>query len=123
MIHLDTSFLIVALRPGTREEDLLRGWLEAGEEVGLSAVAWAEFLCGPLQAGDVARARRLFPTVELLLPMDAEKGAELFNATGRRSRTLADCLIAATAVRCGADLATGNEVDFRPFVAHGLSLR
>lgn len=123
MVHLDTNFLILALQAGTQEAGLLRGWLETGERIGVSAVAWAEFLCGPLQAEDVALARTLFPDVEPLSPMDAEKGAELFNATGRRSRTLADCLIAATAMRCGADLATGNEADFQPFVAHGLSLR
>ncbi len=102
MVHLDTNFLILALQAGTREAGLLRGWLEMGEQIGVSAVAWAEFLCGPLLAEDVALARTLFPDVEPLSPADAEKGAVLFNATGRRSRTLADCLIAATAVRCGA---------------------
>ena len=99
MVHLDTNFLILALQTGTKEASLLRGWLETGERVGVSAVAWAEFLCGPLLAEDVALARALFPDVEPLSPIDAEKGAEYFNATGRRSRTLADCLIAATAMR------------------------
>src|SRR5437016_5943593 len=108
MLHLDTNFLILALQRGTPEETLLRGWIEAGEALGVSAIAWAEFLCGPLDGNDRAIARTLFPMVEPLLSSDAEKAAELFNATGRRSRSLADCLIAAVAMRCGAQLATGN---------------
>ena len=46
----------------------------------------------------------------------------LFNATGRRSRTLADCQIAAVALRCGARDATGNAPDFIPLQKHGLTL-
>ena len=47
MIHLDTSFLIRALIPGTREESKLRRWVGDGEALAMSSVAWAEFLCGP----------------------------------------------------------------------------
>ncbi len=122
MLHLDTNFLILALQRGTSEETKLRAWIGAGESPGISAVAWAEFYCGPLDSRDKALARVLFPVVEPLLPADAEKGAELFNLTGRRARSLADCLIAAVAIRCGAQLATGNHADFQPFVSHGLTL-
>lgn len=122
MLHLDTNFLILALQHDTPQETLLRGWIEAGETLSVSTVAWAEFLCGPLDANDRALMRALFPMVEPLLPSDAEQAAELFNATGRRSRSLADCLIAAVAMRCGAQLATGNRADFHPFVSHGLNL-
>lgn len=122
MLHLDTNFLVLGLEPGTTEEASLRGWIEAGESLRISAVAWAEFLCGPLDANDKALALALFSRVEPLLAADAEKGAELFNLTGRRSRSLADCLIAAVAMRCGAKLATGNRADFQPFVSHGLIL-
>jgi len=48
--------------------------------------------------------------------------ALLFNKTGRRSRSLADCMIAAIAIRCGASLATINTADFQPFVQYGLAL-
>ena len=122
MIHLDTNFLIHALQPGTNPDARLRAWLGAGELVGISTVTWAEFLCGPLNAGDRELAEALFPVIEPLMPVDSAKGAELFNATGRRSRSLADCLIAAVALRLGARVATGNLDDFKPYVAHGLVL-
>ena len=122
MIHLDTNFLIRALRFGSDEDKRLRAWLNANEEVGVSAMTWAEFLCGPLHPGDREAAELLFPNVEPLSPADAVKGAVLFNATGRRSRSLADCLIAAVALRLGARVATGNHSDFEPFLSHGLVL-
>jgi predicted nucleic acid-binding protein len=49
------------------------------------------------------------------------KAAELFNATGRRSRSLADCPFAAVALRCNARIATGDASDFTPFESHGLA--
>ena len=52
MIHLDTSFLIRALIPGTPEEAKLRMWVGKGEALVMSSVAWAEFLCGPLGSVD-----------------------------------------------------------------------
>jgi predicted nucleic acid-binding protein len=122
MIHLDTNFLILALQPGTAEESQFRAWLQSGEAVGISSLAWAEFFCGPLGADEQALVRALFPNVEPLLAVDAERGAELFNLTGRRARSLADCLIAAVAMRCGARVATGNRADFQPMTAHGLQL-
>ncbi len=39
MIHLDTSFLIRALRRGSPEDRKLREWLGTGETLGMSAVA------------------------------------------------------------------------------------
>jgi predicted nucleic acid-binding protein len=122
MVHLDTNFLILALQSGTEEESRFRAWLQSGEAVGISSVAWAEFFCGPLGADERALAHALFSAVEPLLAADAERGAELFNLTGRRARSLADCLIAAVAMRCGARMATGNRADFQPMTEHGLQL-
>lgn len=48
MIHLDTSFLIRALVRGSSKDGRLREWLKATQPLGMSAVAWAEFLCGPI---------------------------------------------------------------------------
>jgi len=52
LIHLDTGFLILALQPGSEQDDRLRKWIESGELLGISAAAWAEFLCGPLASQD-----------------------------------------------------------------------
>jgi predicted nucleic acid-binding protein len=56
------------------------------------------------------------------LSPSAENSDSLFNQTGRRSRSLADCMIAAVAIRCGARLATSNKMDFQPLTGYGLAL-
>jgi predicted nucleic acid-binding protein len=122
MIHLDTNFLIQALVPGSSAEAKLQAWFMSGEDLGISTIAWSEFLCGPLTSKDQALTQMLFDAPESFLTSDAHKAADLFNATGRRSRSLADCQIAAVALRCGAQLATGNVSDFIMFQAHGLML-
>lgn len=120
MIHLDTNFVIQALVPGSAAEGKLQAWLVAGEDLGISTVAWSEFLCGPLTPQDEALAQTFLAAPEPFLAVDARKAADLFNATGRRSRSLADCQIAAIALRCGAKMATGNVSEFTPFQSHGL---
>ena len=122
MIHLDTNFLVSALQLGTAEESKVNSWLSGNEILGASAVAWAELFCGPLSARDELIARQMFSCVDVLSGADAEMAAQLFNKTGRRSRSLADCMIAAVAIRCGARLATINTPDFQPFAQHGLVL-
>ena len=122
MIHLDTNFLIQALVAGSSAETKLQKWLTSGEDLGISTIAWSEFLCGPLTPQDEALAQLLMAAPEPFLAADARAAATLFNATGRRSRTLADCQIAAVALRCGAHVATGNAPDFIPLQKHGLTL-
>jgi predicted nucleic acid-binding protein len=122
MIHLDTNFLILALVPGSAAETKLLTWLTAGEDFAVSTIAWSEFLSGPLTPQDELLAQLLLSAPEPFLTADARKAAELFNATGRRSRTLADCQIAAVALRRGVKLATGNTADFVPMQSHGLVL-
>ena len=120
MIHLDTNFLIASLAPGATENQRVSEWLSAGEHVALSVIAWAEFLCGPATPQQTALALAAFPDPAALLPEDAARAAELFNATGRRRGSLADCLIAATCLRLGAAIATNNLDDFRRFEPMGL---
>lgn len=98
------------------------GWLTSGESLGISAIAWGEFLCGPLSPSAEAFARQLLPDAMPLERIDAERAAALFNATGRRSKSYADCCIAAAAIGAGAPLATSNQSDFAPMTVHGLLL-
>ncbi len=122
MIHLDTSFLIRALAEGTPQDGSLRAWLAAGEALGMSAVAWAEFLCGPVEAENLQLVDRLVPDRVAFGEAEATLAARLFNESGRRRGSLADCMIAASAIRAGAALATENPKDFRRFEPAGLSL-
>jgi len=122
MIHLDTNFLIQATVAGSSAHAGFRKWSNAGESFGVSAVAWAEYLCGPLDPQGEAIAKQMFPFPEGFLAGDAALAADLFNKTGRRSRSLADCMITAVAIRCGAKVATLNASDFQPFVQQGLVL-
>ncbi len=122
MVHLDTNFLIDALVAGSPQESALAMWLVSGEPVGISAVAWGEFLCGPLSPAAEVAARQMLPVSENLTRADAEMAAGLFNKTGRRSKTYADCCIAAVAIRVHARLATSNAGDFAPLAAFGLTL-
>ncbi|MBK9964746.1 MAG: PIN domain-containing protein [Holophagales bacterium] len=122
MIHLDTSFLIRALLPGSPEDAALRGWLRRGLPIGASALAWTELLCGPLTK---RQADLALLVVGELVPFgreDAALAAALFNAAGKRRGSLVDCMIAAVAIRGRAALATANEEDFTRFVPHGLRL-
>lgn len=119
MIHLDTNFLIQALVPNSPAEAKLQTWLSDGKDLGISSIAWSEFLCGPLTPTDTTLAEMLVPIPEPFLTSDAHKAAELFNATGRRSRS---CQIAAVALRRNARIATVNISDFTLFQNHGLML-
>lgn len=112
-VHLDTSFLIRALRPGTRQDQMLRELLEESRELAMSSIAWAEFLCGPLNGRQLDIARRITPELIPFTDKDAALSAELFNESGRRRSSLTDCMIAATALRCNARLATANQADFK----------
>lgn len=122
MIHLDTSFLILALVRGSREDRRLRRWLTDGEPVGVSSVTWAEFLCGPVEAGDVELAARIVREPVAFVAADAVATARLFNSGGRRRGSLNDCMIAATALRAGPALATANPRDFRRFGSTSLEV-
>lgn len=122
MIHLDTSFLIRALVRHSTEDERLRAWLGEGETLAMSAIAWAEFLCGPI---DATLWEVVSQIVTRRIPFGedaAALAAELFNHTGRRRGSLADCMIAASAIRAKAILATRNPGDFRRFQAAGLQI-
>jgi predicted nucleic acid-binding protein len=122
MIHLDTGFLVRVLVPGTVQDRRTRDWLAAGEDLGMSTIAWAELLCGPMNDEQRVLAMRLISSRVPLGERDAALAARLFNETGRRRGSLADCMIAATAIGEDAALATDNTADFRRFATSGLRL-
>ena len=121
-VHLDTSFLIRALVPGSAESGALRRWLREGRSIAISTIVWAEFLCGPLESHVAGLARRVARTHVPLETDQAATAALLFNETGRRRGSFQDCLVAATAIAAGAPLATIDRNDFRRFVDAGLEL-
>jgi predicted nucleic acid-binding protein len=122
VIQLDTSFLIRALVRHSREDTLLREWLRGGEAVMVDALAWTEFLCGPVSPAAIAAARELVGEASPFGAREAERAARLFNESGRRRGTLVDCMISASAIENQASLATSNPADFRRFVPFGLRL-
>lgn len=121
-IHLDTSFLIRALLPGSPEAARLTEWLSDRHALAVSAVAWCEFLCGPMDREVEGVARRLVQRVVPVGEDEAAQAAGLFNHAGRRRGSLADCLIAATAMLDGGVLATSDPGHFQRFLDAGLTL-
>lgn len=89
--------------------------LDEGEVIAISTIAWTEFLCGPVGASSLAKATSLLHEISPFTSTDCEAAAALFNRSGRRRGTLADCMIAAIAIRDGAALATTNPKDFERF--------
>jgi predicted nucleic acid-binding protein len=123
MIHLDTNYLIGLLIQGSPQALEVDGWLAAGEAMATSAIAWSEFLNGPVTPLEVSRVESVLQSRILAFGRaEAVLAAELFNQTGRRRGSRFDCLIAATAILSQAEVATANQSDFRAFVPDGLKL-
>jgi predicted nucleic acid-binding protein len=122
VIHFDTNAL-VALPLWAREGNEVVSRVVEGEAAAVCAVVWFEFLMGPLAEDEAGLAHAFIGgRVEPMTEDDAELGARLFNACGRRRNLKTDALIAATAIRANAEFVTVNVADFKPFVAHGLRL-
>ena len=124
MILLDTNYLIRALVDGTEEGVQISNWLDEGEELCTSAIAWYEFLSGPVDEDGVDLIRDLLQSRVLPFAADtAAEAARLFNAAGRMRRLRVDAMIAASAIISGTHLATENEADFAVFTGDGLKLK
>ncbi len=121
MIHLDTSFLIRILAPDAPETRLLET-MDPDESIVVSALAWAEFQCGPIKPAEQELATRIVDSYRDFTIEHAGVAARLFNESGRRRGSLPDCVIAAVAIHDGARLATANLTDFRRFESAGLKL-
>ena len=122
MIHLDTSFLIRSLQAGSSQDQKLRSWIAEAQTLRISAVAWTEFLCGPISLFDMSLASRVVGQRRDYTPEHAAIAARLFNESGRRRGSLIDCMIAATAIADNAAIATANTSDFRRFEGFGLTI-
>jgi predicted nucleic acid-binding protein len=123
VIHLDTNYLIGLLVKGSAEARDVDGWLAKGEKLAASAIAWTEFLNGPVVLLDINRVEAVLQSrIVSFGRQEAVLAAELFNKTGRRRGSRFDCLIAATAISADAEAATINQSDFQVFIPHGLKL-
>lgn len=123
MIHLDTNYLIGLLVKGSAQAGEVDGWLAGDGLLATSAIAWTEFLNGPVTQTEISRATAVLQS--RIVPFghpEAALAAELFNKTGRRRGSRFDCLIAASAILAQAEIATVNQSDFKAFVPHGLKL-
>ena len=120
-IHFDTNYLIAYAGEASDEVvEKVELWIVEDRKFYCSAMAWAEFLCGPVLPEEIAAMVSLLHGVLPETPELAAEGARLFRETGRRS--LPDCVIAATAIAAKAPVATLNLSDFNPFLPHGLML-
>jgi predicted nucleic acid-binding protein len=122
VVELDSNFLVAVLDADGTQSEMLQSWARSGVRIQISAIAWSEYLGGPLDTAVVPLARKLVNNVESFTERDAELASELFNSTGRRTRSHVDCMIAAHAIRRDAILATLNIRDFRPFQKFALRL-
>ena len=122
MIHLDTSFLIRSLESSSAESLSLRTWLSGGESVEMSMISWSEFLCGPLSPEATELSAKLLSELVPFGTNEAEVASMLYNQSGRKRGSMVDCMIAATALYRGAQLATSDVRHFKHFEPLGLTL-
>lgn len=123
MICLDTNYLIRGLVPGSDEAEELKSWLRTGIPLCAPSVVWYEFVCGPVESGEIDIVRKVLTGGVLAFgELEAAEAGRLFNAVGRVRRLRVDAMIAAAAVANRAELATSNTADFSLFEPHGLTL-
>jgi predicted nucleic acid-binding protein len=122
-IILDTNAMIALSDSKHVLFHIVEGAVKSGAQASTCSIAWHEYVRGPLLDKDRARALRIIENrIHSFGRKDAELAAKLFNQTGRRRGSTADCLIAAVAIRIQAECLTWNLEDFRLFVPHGLRL-
>ena len=111
MILVDTSVWIDFLRRNpTTGRERLRGLLQAGEDVRITEPVIMELLVGGRHPREQSRLEALtngLPLVPLEPAADFRAAAGLYRASaanGHPIRSMIDCLIAAVAIRSGAQL-------------------
>ncbi len=122
-LHLDTNALIALADSGERLVHRVRERVLLGVLPEASAVAWHEFVRGPLMPDELLRVERVLGArIQPVTRSTAELAARLFNATGRRRASTADCFVAASAIESEAELLTADREDFKLFQPYGLHL-
>ena len=123
MIQLDTNVLIGLADAETPIIRTVERWLIERETLAVSAIAWFEFKCGPLEEDAISLIEHVISgRVIVVNAAQAERAADLFNDAGRQRASRWDCMIAAAAIESGARLATLNSADFVRFKSWGLDL-
>ena len=124
MTLVDSSAWIEFLRgTGSPVQLRLRAALQEGAALACTDVVLMELLAGARDAADRDRLRRLLYSVEFLAvegPGDYESAAELYRLCrrgGETPRQLADCLIAAVAIRNDIELLCAD-ADFEAIARH-----
>jgi predicted nucleic acid-binding protein len=124
VILVDSSVWVEFLRgTGSPVHLRLRSALLEEVELACTDVVLMEILAGARDEADRERLRRLLLGLEFLAvegPTDYEYAAELYRlcrVEGETPRQLSDCLIAAVAIRHGADLLSAD-ADFRTVARH-----
>ena len=124
MILVDSSAWVEFLRAtGSPAHRQLRAALEGEAELACTDVIVMEILAGARDEPDRDRLRRLLHGQEFLAvdgPADYEQAAELYRLCrrgGETPRKLTDCLIAAVAIRNGAELLC-EDADFAAIARH-----
>jgi tRNA(fMet)-specific endonuclease VapC len=112
--HLDNDVLVHALAGAGPERRRLLALIDAGDEIGISAVAWYEFCRGPRTAEQLAVGRAFFGG-DGVAPFDeqlANRAGEVFRLLGSPRKRAADIAIGVTAAEADAVLLTRNRRDF-----------
>lgn len=124
MILVDSSAWVEFLRATGSEVHLrLRSALRKDEALASTDVIVMEILAGARDEADRERLRGLLYGLEFLAvdgPADYEGAAKIYRAcrrAGETPRKLSDCLIAAVAIRAGAELLC-EDADFATIARH-----
>lgn len=114
LVHLDSDYLIKAVSTAGPERNQLVALLDDESQVGMSAVAWYEFIRGPRTPEQLALASLVLEEDDVV-PFDpaiAEVAAETFRRLGGPRRRANDIAIGTTAALLGATLWSLNREDF-----------
>jgi len=91
MIHVDTNILIEIVTLGSPMAKKLTEWLKIGEQLATSAIAWSEFLSGPVNETQIKHVRTvLVDQIVHFGVAEAATAAHLFNQIGRRRSSRVD---------------------------------